>query len=719
MADKARKYIEIVADGSKAINALQAIEKHSKKSEESLTALQRTAKTLSGVFAGFIGVHLIKSFKSFADTALDMQVRLKATTGSAEEYGDVLDQLRLIGNKTGVSIEALGGSYSKLKTSIPGVETDKLVKSLDLVSTTLATTGANAQQTNAVFLQLTQALSSGALQGDEFRSVYENAPVLLQAWREALGKSGEALKDMSAAGDFTAESFFNLLDEINTISSAMTGLSTPAQTVTRGFNAVLNEATALFLAFEDAVPIVATLGSVLSALAANLEGVVITGAILGGVFAAKSVYAWVAAMGVANVAITTFTISVAALQASFVGLSIAAVAFLSYKWSSQINTLIDEFDDAAETIDKFGLALKRVGTIDYSSATSITNLEDVRAQYLSLADAIKSQIKQLNLLSAKFYTTAKAQAEYNNTLDSLITELNAVDLELVKINKQMVVLKNEGLDEASEGFEKVTAMLGENAKALVDAREKFRAYNISGETGLKKQQLFVKQMDATNAALKLMGKDMLTASDAQRAYAEQVGQSVIAIDKWSTALQRVQQLQQLQTQIESISAPTDVKDRLTLIREEIKLRQDLTDLQKIAKSTPGNIGQEELEGLIDRTRTYATTVESTYDTYTLEKFKKQLLSIREAMEDISVEGEKGENEGFAVIVDEAIKNAQQSADENPIRVNAVFGDNVMTSLVTEINEMREQIESDPIKIKVIPVIENVLEQTADAEGGKV
>ena len=73
--------------------------------------------------------------------------------------------------------------------------------------------------------QLTQAMAAGRLQGDEFRSIMENAPMLAQAIADYTGKSIGELKEMSAEGTITADIIKNAMfaagDDINEMFETM------------------------------------------------------------------------------------------------------------------------------------------------------------------------------------------------------------------------------------------------------------------------------------------------------------------------------------------------------------------------------------------------------------------------------------------------------------------------------------------------------------------
>lgn len=71
--------------------------------------------------------------------------------------------------------------------------------------------GVSIQEQTAGMYQLTQAMASGRLQGDEFRSIMENAPMLAQAIAQEMGVPVGKLREMSSEGAITAEVIKNAL----------------------------------------------------------------------------------------------------------------------------------------------------------------------------------------------------------------------------------------------------------------------------------------------------------------------------------------------------------------------------------------------------------------------------------------------------------------------------------------------------------------------------
>lgn len=94
------------------------------------------------------------------------------------------------------------------------------VKFSELMAKSFKVGGASTSEQTSGMYQLTQAMASGKLQGDEFRSIMENAPLLAQAISKYTGKSIGDLKEMSKDGLITSDviknAVFEMSDEINT-----------------------------------------------------------------------------------------------------------------------------------------------------------------------------------------------------------------------------------------------------------------------------------------------------------------------------------------------------------------------------------------------------------------------------------------------------------------------------------------------------------------------
>ena len=82
---------------------------------------------------------------------------------------------------------------------------DEVIGFSELINKQFVISGASAQEQSAAMLQLTQAMSSGVLRGDELRSVFEQAPGIIQNIADYLNVPIGKIRDMAAEGEITAD----------------------------------------------------------------------------------------------------------------------------------------------------------------------------------------------------------------------------------------------------------------------------------------------------------------------------------------------------------------------------------------------------------------------------------------------------------------------------------------------------------------------------------
>jgi len=88
---------------------------------------------------------------------------------------------------------------------------DELLSFANQLNKQFAIAGTDAQGIEAATLQLTQALGSGVLRGEEFNSVFEQAPNIIQTIADYLGKDIGEMRDLAAEGKLTADIVKNAL----------------------------------------------------------------------------------------------------------------------------------------------------------------------------------------------------------------------------------------------------------------------------------------------------------------------------------------------------------------------------------------------------------------------------------------------------------------------------------------------------------------------------
>ena len=165
------------------------------------------AGSLKGAFVALGGLALLNEIKQTADAMMSLSSRIRLVTKDDAERLQVEQRLYQMSMKNRASLEDIGDLYYKTALSAKrfGATQEDVLRLTDIVSKSLIIGGADTAQQKATILQLSQALGSGVLQGDELRSLRENAPILMNKIAEYFGKSMAELKEMGAKGELTTE----------------------------------------------------------------------------------------------------------------------------------------------------------------------------------------------------------------------------------------------------------------------------------------------------------------------------------------------------------------------------------------------------------------------------------------------------------------------------------------------------------------------------------
>lgn len=121
---------------------------------------------------------------------------------------------------------------------------DEVIGFSELINKQFVIGGASAQEQSAAMLQLTQAMASGVLRGDELRSVFEQAPGIIQNIADYLDVPIGKIREMAANGEITADivknATFAAADQIEERFSNM------PKTWTQIWNNMKNKALSIF-----------------------------------------------------------------------------------------------------------------------------------------------------------------------------------------------------------------------------------------------------------------------------------------------------------------------------------------------------------------------------------------------------------------------------------------------------------------------------------------
>lgn len=140
-------------------------------------------------------------------SAESAQVRLKALTDQFGEYNEAQAAAARIAGTLRLSTAESQQSFADLYASLrpTGITVKELEDTLIGFSAAARNSGATAQETSNALIQLKQGLASGALQGEELRSIREQAPLAAQAIAKEMGTTIGNLKTLAAEGKVTTD----------------------------------------------------------------------------------------------------------------------------------------------------------------------------------------------------------------------------------------------------------------------------------------------------------------------------------------------------------------------------------------------------------------------------------------------------------------------------------------------------------------------------------
>lgn len=168
---------------------------------------------IGSVLAGFASLSFAKSMLDTADAMQSINAQVRQVVSSESEYLAVQRQLLDVANNTHASLESTSNLYVSTSRALKdyGYTQQEILTFTEATNNAMAIGGVQAQQQAAALMQLSQALGSGVLQGDEFKSIAEAAPILLDTIAEYMGKSRAEIKKLGSEGQLTADVIFKAI----------------------------------------------------------------------------------------------------------------------------------------------------------------------------------------------------------------------------------------------------------------------------------------------------------------------------------------------------------------------------------------------------------------------------------------------------------------------------------------------------------------------------
>ncbi|WP_326972594.1 tape measure protein [Citrobacter freundii] len=385
-------------DVDAALNGLNGsmgrLEASVSRTERSIGSLERTMSSLSGVAKGVMAALSVQQVAQYADAWVTVNNKLANAVRPNEQLADVTQRIFDISQKTMSSLDATAALYGRLEraTRSAGTSTEDLSRIVTTINQGLAVSGATAQEASSTMIQLSQALASGVLRGEEFNSISENGSRLAVALADSLGVTVGQLRGMAAEGKLTTDVVVNgLLSQGDQIAkefakTAMT-LGQAFEVASNNVTKFVGESSTIKSAYAGFNSTIVTLSDNLNTLATVFVGL---GLIMGSRFAGA-----LAMATAAKVKDTAATI--ASANASKVAAKDAEVEAAAKLRLAQA--------DKSAAVSALNVAQARLNTL---KATNAESVEEVKLATAGAA-TIRTQIAQIESEKALEVTRLKAQ----------------------------------------------------------------------------------------------------------------------------------------------------------------------------------------------------------------------------------------------------------------------------------------------------------------------
>lgn len=405
--DQAQREIEEIVNSTN--RASQSQRNYNNEVRNGVSSTNNLLNNIKSMVGAYVGIQGIKSLVNLSDNFSNTTARLKMIVddgGSVEELQD----------KIFASAQASRASYMQtadvvaklaLRAGDAFTNNDETIKFAENLNKLFVIAGASQAETYSATLQLTQALGSGVLRGEELNAVFEAAPNVIQKIADYLDEPIGKIRTLASDGKITADIVKNAMlsatDEINAQFNDM------PMTWSQVWTGICNNA---LVASQPLLSLI----SILARNWASIEPVVVTvaGAILG---YAVALGIQTTATWIANGAAQTFFSTLLKNPLTWIALLIGLIVYQIYKWVQSVGGIKIAWAIACNSILTLWENLK-IGffTVTYAIANDFTNLK--AAVILTAQEMVNGLIEMLNKipevqidLVTQFGDKAVAEAE--------------------------------------------------------------------------------------------------------------------------------------------------------------------------------------------------------------------------------------------------------------------------------------------------------------------
>lgn len=571
MTEKQREYTDAVNGSDQAA--------------ESLTSTLKKAAAALGI------VETIKQLVGMSDQLTSTNARLNLLVDDKGSVEDLEQKIRESAQRSRASYFDVADAVAKLGLNAGAAfgSNDEIIAFMEQVNKQFVIGGASAQEQSNAMIQLTQAMASGALRGEELNSILDAAPGIARAIEQYMGIAEGSIKDVASEGLVTADVVKNALFEVaDKVDGTNERFNSMPMTWSQVFTSLSN------IALQALTPIL----SAINLLANNLEIVIPIVAGVGAAFAVFQIAAnWTRIASAATTIYTTVTtilsgvMGMLTMQAGAASTTLAGLNMIMYAnpitWVVMlIALLIAALYAGVAVFNKFaGASVSATGIIGGALATLLaqaynTFIVPMHNGFATLANFIGNVFNNpVAAVEVAFYDMCLTVIGYirnlANTIEALLNKIPGVTVDITSgldsfysgLEKAQQAVKDEsGWTEYMETWDymdlgdaaKAGYKIGEGISDKVSGVFGFSSGGSGKDSGFDYSSMMSDKLDGINenaantAANTAASADALEMAEEDIAYMKDIAERE-AINRFTTAEVRIDQ-----TNNNYISNDTDV-----------------------------------------------------------------------------------------------------------------------------------------------------------------
>lgn len=182
---------------------------------------------IKGAVAAYASVQTIGKVMDLSDQLTSTTARINLMNDGLQSTQDLQNMIYLSAERSRGAYQTTADAVSKLGLMAGDAfsSSEEIIAFTEQLNKQFTIAGTETAGIEAAMLQLTQAMGSGVLRGEEYNSILEQAPNIIQAIADYMEVPKGQLKDMAAEGEITAEivknAMFAAADETNAKFEAM------------------------------------------------------------------------------------------------------------------------------------------------------------------------------------------------------------------------------------------------------------------------------------------------------------------------------------------------------------------------------------------------------------------------------------------------------------------------------------------------------------------